>query len=452
LGTLVDERYRLDRLIGEGASAWVFAGHDARLDRFVAVKLLKPDENSRQAETQRRFLSEGRTLAKLVHPNVVPVYDAGVTGEGFSFLVMELCEAGTLEAELFRREVLGAEETVELLFPLLGALACAHDRRIVHRDIKPANIVLAAENGERCAKLLDFGIAKRSDSRSTDSASGTPSYMAPEQATGRRPSAAVDVWSMGVVFYRCLSGGLPFSGETHLVALQKLVSERAPRFAKACPALGKHLAIALDRALERDPQRRYRDMRSFAQALAVACAQDGIALVSRREPPGLAGVDLRGGETHVEITRPLGELARAAAAAGRPRAAYSKRESTVVIAVVLAMISLGVMLATSLTQRTIPASPVAHAQARARAVAPVPRAAIKSVRQEQIDQGERVPSPAVVPPLAFPLSGAKSRSGKRRKASSQPPSIATTSRPEAAPAEPVRSATPQSGLVRNWEW
>jgi hypothetical protein len=248
-----------------------------------------------------------------------------------------------------------------------------------------------------------------------------------------------------------LSGGLPFSGESHLVALQKLVSERAPRFADACPALGKHLAIALDRALERNPERRYRDMRSFAQALAVACAQDGISLVSRREPPGLAGVDLQGGQTPVEITRPLGELARASAALRRPRATYAKRESTVMIAVVLAMTSLGLMFAMTLGRRTIPEPPIAHAQTPARAVAPVSRAALKSARLEHIDQGERIPSPAVVPPLASPLSSAKSRTGKRRKASSQPPSIATTSQPE-APAEAVLPATPPSGLVTNWDW
>jgi hypothetical protein len=313
LSTQLDERYRLDRLIGEGSSAWVFAAHDVRLERNVAVKLFK---NS--PELRRRFVLEGQILAKMVHPNVVPVYDAGVTREGAGFLVMELCEAGTLEVELFRREVLAAEEAVHLLFPLLGALACAHDHGIVHRDVKPGNIVLASENGERYAKVLDFGIAKRADSASTDSASGTPSYMAPEQASGKRPSAAADIWSVGVVFYRCLSGTLPFPGETNLVTLQKLVNERAPRFADACAGLSKHLGIALDRALERYPEQRYGDMRSFAQALAAACEQDGISLPARRAPFGLWRPNTRANRVAEEITRPLRGPERAGAAPRRP--------------------------------------------------------------------------------------------------------------------------------------
>jgi serine/threonine-protein kinase len=289
VGTTLGGRYRLDALIGEGASAWVFGGQDLLLEREVAIKLLKPYALSEQGSRSRRFVAEGRTLAKLVHPHVVLVYDAGETPDGAAYLVMELSGAGALEVELARRGALGVEETLNLLMPLLGALACAHDRGIIHRDIKPANIAVVHDRrGAARAKLLDFGIAKRGDpSESSEGAVGTPSYMAPEQARGEPLTAAADVWAMGVVFFRCLSGRLPFESGTTTGTLNALVHERAPWFSDACPELPRHIALALDRALEPNQRRRYPDMLGFAQALAVACAQEGVPLRKQPDPLGL---------------------------------------------------------------------------------------------------------------------------------------------------------------------
>lgn len=300
LGTQLDRRYRLDRLIGEGASAWVFAARDLRLERDVAVKLLKPRPAAELPNQRERFIAEARTLARLVHAHIVSVHDAGETADGFAYLVMELSDAGNLEGELCRRGTLPVDETVNLLLPLMGALACAHQRGIVHRDVKPANIALVREGGETRTKLLDFGIAKGPDGGfSTDSARGTPSYMAPEQARGERVSPATDVWALGVVFYRCLSGQTPFAAATSLESLLKLVHQRPPRFAESCPGLAPHVAVALDRALEPKLARRYRTTRDLARALVIACMQDGVPLPDRPDPVGLpeferwrAGADL----------------------------------------------------------------------------------------------------------------------------------------------------------------
>ncbi|HEX6243571.1 MAG TPA: serine/threonine-protein kinase, partial [Polyangiales bacterium] len=246
----------------------MFRGQDTLLERDVAIKLLKPQAVQEQSSRRRRFVSEARTLAKLVHPHVVLVYDAGETPDGMAYLVMELSGGATLEAELQRRGVLGVKETLGLLLPLIGALACAHDRGIVHRDIKPANIAIVHDHGELRAKLLDFGIAKSGDpSETLEGIAGTPSYMAPEQARGERLNAAADVWALGVVFFQCLAGRLPFRASTTTEMLTQIVHDRAPRFAEACPSLPSLVAVALDRALEPSLSRRYADMRSFAHAL-----------------------------------------------------------------------------------------------------------------------------------------------------------------------------------------
>jgi serine/threonine-protein kinase len=302
LGTRLDRRYRLDRLVGEGASAWVFAAQDTRLEREVAIKLLKPCDAGEGPE-QRRFVEEGRTLARLVHPHIVLVHDAAQSEEGLCYLVMELSTGGTLESVLAKRGTLPLDEVLALLFPLIGALACAHDRGIIHRDIKPANIAL---QGACRAKLLDFGIAqRREEAGKSDLAIGTPSYMAPEQASGDALTPAVDVWAMGVVFFRCLSGTMPFDSSSSTGVLSKLVRGPAPRFAAVCKNLGPRVAVALDRALEPHLHRRYQDMRSFARAVVVACEQDGVPLPTHPEAIGLPDFEAWRSSADVERTSPL---------------------------------------------------------------------------------------------------------------------------------------------------
>lgn len=305
LGTHLDDRYRLDRFLGEGASSWVFAAYDLRLEREVAIKLLKASIAGARSAHWHRFIQEGRILASMTHPNVVAVYDVSKDGDEAAYLVMELSRDGTLEEELVRKPRLQAPETLQILLPVLGALACAHDRGILHRDIKPANIALARNGDAWCAKLLDFGIAKRwALEPSSDAARGTPSYMAPEQARGERLLPATDVWAMGVVFFRCLSGVLPFQASSATGTLLQLAQGYAPRFREACPGLKPHLAAALDRALEPDPERRYSDTRSFARAIAAACAQDGVAVHAAPDPIGLPNFERWLATADIESTGP----------------------------------------------------------------------------------------------------------------------------------------------------
>jgi serine/threonine protein kinase len=451
LGTQLDRRYRLDRLIGEGASAWVFAAQDLRLERDVAIKLLKPLAADEQVASRRRFVAEGRTLARLVHPHIVLVHDAGETEDGLGYLVMELSDAGNLEAELFERGTLSAEECVRLLLPLMGALACAHDRGIVHRDLKPANIVLLREHAETRAKLLDFGIARRGDAGcSTDSARGTPSYMAPEQARGDRLSPAIDVWALGVVFFRCLSGRLPFQSGSSLGTVLKLVGERAPLFSTACPGLGARLAVALDRALEPDAERRHPDMRSFAYAVAVACAQDGIKLPREPDPLGLPDFGRWLAAADVETTRPLPEHERAQAAvasASAPSAIPRHWRPGLAVALFVGLCNLGAWLAGAPREErvSVEARPATTSAERAE-VPPVVSAApsdpVSTVREQ----------PAAAQPPSGPLTAAQAPLAvpavKKRRAPR-----AADSALGVAPSGPAdRTLVDQLGMVTTWDW
>jgi serine/threonine-protein kinase len=450
LGTELHGRYRLDRLIGEGASAWVFAAHDKRLERDVAIKLLKHQTILEDAQRAQRFVAEGRMLARLFHPHVVLVYDAGATRDGLNYLVMELLEAGTLEAELFRVGKLGPQQTIQLLLPLLGALACAHDRGFVHRDIKPANIVLVHESGSPRAKLLDFGIARRPDTWSSESAAGTPSYMAPEQALGQRPSAAADIWAMGVVFFRCLSGRLPFEGPSSLHTLQELVQRRAPRFADVCPDLGPHTAVALDRALERDPERRYQDMRGFAYALGAACSHDGVELPPRPEPIGLPDFAV----AHLadpESTRPLGVEERGAIAVPSLVASLRARKQGKLPAVALACAA--AILALTLFY------PQAGSNAAAARVASRPAVIAAGAGQRSSALHAPPMQPAVAAPGVLAASPAPSPSPSEsapkpeKKRMRQRERARSPARPVTA--EPAASPSPTStkaSVVRSWDW
>jgi serine/threonine-protein kinase len=472
LGTQLDGRYRLDRLVGEGATAWVFAAQDLRLERDIAVKVLKSRLADEQAAQRKRFVAEGRTLARLVHPHVVLVHDAGETKDGVGYLVMELSEAGSLESELYRRGSLSAEECLQLLLPLLGALACAHDRGIVHRDIKPANIALVHERHGMKAKLLDFGIAKRRDAEgSTDHALGTPSYMAPEQARGEPLTPAADVWALGVLFFRCLSGRMPFDADCSLETLRKLVHERAPRFAQACPKLGPHFAVALDRALEPDVKERYPDVRSFARALASASAQDGIQVPQRPDPVGLPDFEHWLASADISSTRPLAgneraQIALDAATLARtfPRrwrarwiAAFAITGSALVVGwLSTAPIARGV----AAPRRAAPIADapkvgvtVASPQARAAAL-PAP-ATTKLHVESALAPAEIISSPPL-PEESPRAANKRAVVAKRAPASAlpaEPPSAATesSSAPRSVPPAPA-PANARPALMKAYEW
>jgi serine/threonine protein kinase len=290
IGTLIDEKYAVARILAEGGMGVVFEATHTWTGRRVALKLLKPDfvDPKRNARLQ----VEARAAAALNHPNVVQVLDMGLTDDGVSYLVMELLEGRSLADELAARGALPEAEALSIVLPLLGAIAVTHARGIVHRDLKPANVFLCVDAaGRQVPTLLDFGIAKLIEQTGVTKSGavlGTPHYLSPEQAEGQAeigPSA--DIWAFGVMLYQCLTGTLPFGTGSASSVLARVLNGVPVPLRTHAPHVGSGLAAAIERALARDPQARYTGAASFARALLLTARADGIALPHDPEPLGL---------------------------------------------------------------------------------------------------------------------------------------------------------------------
>ncbi|MFN2504827.1 MAG: serine/threonine-protein kinase [Acidimicrobiales bacterium] len=273
-GTVIADRYRLGQLLGSGGMAFVYDAVDLRLQRLVAVKLLRPEMVVRD-EIRTRFEVEARAAAGLSHPNAVAVFDTGEY-EGVPYLVMERLPGETLADRLAAGPV-EAEWMRQVAGQTLAALGAAHKAGIVHRDVKPGNILLAADG---TAKISDFGIAKSvqsdevdpngrpSDLTGTGQLLGTPAYLAPERLDGHPATARSDLFALGVVLYEALSGQKPFLGDTPL-AVARAVSEgdHAP-LGMLRPDLDPVMVATVERALARDPEDRFATAEDMAAALA----------------------------------------------------------------------------------------------------------------------------------------------------------------------------------------
>ncbi|MGC9025768.1 MAG: serine/threonine-protein kinase, partial [Chloroflexia bacterium] len=227
-------RYHIVEQLGEGGMATVYKAYDTRLEREVALKVIRrgafpPEQLER---ILRRFEREAKALARLTHPNIVGLIDYGEY-EGSPYLVMEYLPGGTLKKLLEARagRPLPWEEAVRLLLPIARALHFAHRQGFIHRDVKPSNILIT-ESGE--PMLSDFGIAKLLETEETTLTGtgvgvGTPEYMAPEQGLGRKVDARADVYALGVVLYELVTGRKPYTADTPMAVLLKQATEPLPR-------------------------------------------------------------------------------------------------------------------------------------------------------------------------------------------------------------------------------
>ncbi len=267
-GTALGGRYELDEVVGSGGMATVWRAHDRVLDRPVAVKILHPQLAEDPAFLER-FNDEATASARLTHPNIVHVFDAGSDG-GTAFIVMELFEGETLRDRVQRTGPLQPAEAASIMGQVLQGLQFAHDHGLIHRDVKPAN-VLVARDGR--AKVADFGIAKAAyggtaDPTTTGRVLGSVPYLAPEQVEGKPLDARADVYAAGAVTYELLSGRPPFTAETDIAAaMLRLTSDPIPPRAIRS-GIPRGLDAVVMRSLARDPDRRFGSAVLMAAALA----------------------------------------------------------------------------------------------------------------------------------------------------------------------------------------
>ncbi|MBK1784517.1 serine/threonine-protein kinase [Prauserella cavernicola] len=282
-GLLIADRYRLASRIAVGGMGEVWEASDTRLDRPVAVKILK-DELSGDAEFLHRFRTEARTTASLNHHNIAGVHDYGETLAGehsIAFLVMEMVEGEPLAGILAREGRLTAERTLDILEQAGNALQAAHERGLVHRDVKPGNILVTPTGA---VKLTDFGIAKAADSAPVTRSGmvmGTAHYIAPEQALGHDAEPASDVYSLAVCGYECLAGRRPFLSENAVTVAMMHIRDLAPPLPPDVPPGAR---VVIEATLVKDPRQRYSTGGEFAAA--VAAVRAGHPLPA---PSGLVG-------------------------------------------------------------------------------------------------------------------------------------------------------------------
>jgi serine/threonine-protein kinase len=263
-------RYQIRGVLGKGAMGLVYDGHDATLERRVAIKTIQTRDldEATAKHYEKRFQREVRAVARLNHPHIVQVYDFGTEGD-LAYIVMEYIEGKELKDYLDAKEPFDLGTIFRLMGELLDALHLAHEAGVIHRDVKPANVMLDAN---RRAKLTDFGVARitEGDAASADMTRagqmvGTPSYMSPEQIQGQAVDRRTDIFSAGVLFYQLLTGRKPFEGTGFPLAKKIVQDDPEPpsSLVQIPPAIDRVVAKALAKA----PGKRFLSAREFAEAL-----------------------------------------------------------------------------------------------------------------------------------------------------------------------------------------
>jgi serine/threonine-protein kinase len=310
---VLQNRYRLDTILGRGGMGAVYRGVDLLMERPVAVKLIAPDQDLDEASAQR-FLREVRTTAKVQHQHIIEVYDLGQTERGELFFVMELLEGESLARRLKRENSMSPAWAVPIVAQICQALDVAHAAGIVHRDLKPANVMLISRtNNVSFVKLIDFGISKSTSSEGPATLTkagmliGTLGYMAPEQLSGRPVDGRTDIYSIGVLLYRMLTGTPVFADKGPVVAMYDHINVAPEPMRRRVPdaEISPLLDTIVLRCLAKSPDDRYQSVRDLEVALLRAMAPEAtttpaeidaetrrIGAASLNPAPGVGGMAL----------------------------------------------------------------------------------------------------------------------------------------------------------------
>ena len=263
-GVFLGKRYEILGRIGSGGMADVYKGKDHKLNRFVAIKVLKSDYRSDETFI-KKFLSEAQAAAGLMHPNVVNVYDVG-QDRGLYYMVMELVEGITLKDYIEKKGKLSAKETISIAIQMVTGIQAAHNCHIIHRDIKPQNIIISKEGK---VKVTDFGIARATTSTQTISTSvmGSVHYTSPEQARGGIVDEKSDLYSAGITMYEMITGHVPFDGDSTVTVALKHLQEEIKSPAEEVPDIPYSLECIIMKCTQKNPAMRYQSCDELLQDL-----------------------------------------------------------------------------------------------------------------------------------------------------------------------------------------
>lgn len=263
-GIFLGKRYEILERVGSGGMADVYKGKDHKLNRFVAVKVLKSDYRSDEVFIQK-FLSEAQAAAGLMHPNVVNVYDVG-QDRGLYYMVMELVEGITLKDYIEKKGQLSANETISISIQMATGIKAAHDQHIIHRDIKPQNIIISIDGK---VKVTDFGIARATTSTQTISTNvmGSVHYTSPEHARGGNVDEKSDIYSAGITMYEMITGHVPFDGDSTVSVAIKHLQEEIPSPVKEVPEIPYSLECIILKCTQKNAERRYQNCQELIMDL-----------------------------------------------------------------------------------------------------------------------------------------------------------------------------------------
>ncbi len=289
-------RYQVEKELGKGAMGVVYLGKDPKIGRVVAIKtmaLSQEFEADELVEVKERFFREAETAGRLSHPNIVTIYDAGEEHD-LCYIAMELLKGKDLIPYTKPDNLLPVDKVVSIIARVADALGYAHKQNIVHRDIKPANIMYEPESD--APKVTDFGIARITDSSKTKTGMvlGTPSYMSPEQLSGKKVDGRSDLFSLAVSLYQLLCGALPFVGDSMAQLMFKIANEPPKEILSVRPDLPPALIAFLDKAMAKEAEQRYQTGDEFAAALRTAYAGGAAAVATSggAAPAGGDNVDI----------------------------------------------------------------------------------------------------------------------------------------------------------------
>jgi eukaryotic-like serine/threonine-protein kinase len=274
LGQIYADKYRIVRLLGEGAMGAVYEAENMRIRRRVAIKILHP-QIAQKADTLRRFEREAQAAGRIGSQHIVEVLDLGELADGSRFMVLEFLDGTTLDQRIRSRGRLTPEDATPIVCQLLEGLGAAHKAEIIHRDLKPANVYLCPKpGGVDFVKILDFGVSKfnvlndEMSMTSTGAVLGTPYYMSPEQAKGSREvDPRSDLYAVGVILYECITGQVPFSAETFNELIFRIVLESPPPVESFVPNLDLGFTAIIHKAMAREAGERFQTAEEFRGTL-----------------------------------------------------------------------------------------------------------------------------------------------------------------------------------------